>query len=342
MSEGARSSATSYEVDIGGTVLTQTTKDGLEMLVFEDHVDMVNMLTVKVGGAETQPAWTFAIGDAVTAKLADVEVFSGEIVALEPGFQIEGVASITMRCMDKSHRLGRGRKTRFWEDLKDSDVAQEVGGECGLSVEADATGDNQPYILQRNESNIAFLKRLAARNNFQVRVKDDKLIFVKASFQGTAIDVEMGENLRSIRFSYNSMDQVQQVVVRGWDPATKEEVVGTATSSDVTKIGGGELGVELASQFGDSTAYITDVPVSSQAIANEVAKAEMERLARQFCRGTCSIQGNVAVRAGGMLKLGGLADGLNGNVYVLATRHMISRRSGYSTEITFCSNTQGT
>jgi len=342
MSKGARSSSTSYKVEIGGTTLSQTTKDGLDVLIFEDHVDMVNMLTLKLGGAETQPEWGFAIGDAVTAELAGQEIFSGEVVAMEPSFQIEGVASMTLRCMDKSHRLGRGRKTRFWEDLKDSDVAEEVGAECGLSVQADSTQDTQPYILQRNESNVAFLKRLAARNNFQVRVHEGQLMFVKASFQGTAVDVKMGGNLRSIRFAHNSMDQVQQVVVRGWDPATKSEVVGTATSADVTKIGGGQLGVEVATQFGDATAYITDVPVSSQAVANQVAKAEMERLARQFCRGTCAIQGNAEVRAGGMLKLDGLTDGLNGSVYVLATRHVVSRRSGYSTEITFCSNTLGT
>ena len=70
-------------------------------------------------------------------------------------------------------------RTRHWNDVTDSDVAQEVGAESGLSVEADPTSETFPYILQRNESNIAFLKRLASRNNFQVRVEKDKLVFKK-------------------------------------------------------------------------------------------------------------------------------------------------------------------
>jgi phage protein D len=246
--------------------------------------------------------------------------------------------------MDKTHRLGRGKQTRFWNDKKDSDVAQEVGGESGLSVDADDTGETLPYILQRNESNIAFLKRLAARNNFQLRVDGDQLLFKRENFQGQAVSIKMGGDdgrLRSMRMSFNSSDQVQKVVVRGWDPSSKQEIVGTATSGDVTAIGGGDVGADSAAVFGESTAYITDVPVNSQAMANQIARAEMERHARQFCRGSCSVAGDPALRAGTMVDFSGLPQGQNGKFYVVASRHIISVRTGYTTEVTFCSNTMG-
>ncbi|MFT4979136.1 MAG: phage protein D, partial [Myxococcota bacterium] len=247
--------AIKYEITVGGTKMTQAEGDALQMATVEDHVDMVAMATVRVGGTSEHPSWNFKIGDEVEVKIDDISLFSGEVIAMEPGFQIEGNSTMTLRAMDKTHRLGRGKKTRFWNDKKDSDVAQEVGGESGLSVDVDDTSDVLPYILQRNESNIAFLKRLAARNNFQLRVEDKKLLFKKASFQGGGASVKMGETLRSMRMSFNSSDQVQKVVVRGWDPATKQEVVGTATSGDVTAIGGGEVGASSSAIFGDSTAY---------------------------------------------------------------------------------------
>lgn len=333
--------AIKYEITVGGTKMTQAEGDALQMATVEDHVDMVAMATVRVGGTSEHPSWNFKIGDEVEVKIDDISLFSGEVIAMEPGFQIEGNSTMTLRAMDKTHRLGRGKKTRFWNDKKDSDVAQEVGGESGLSVDVDDTSDVLPYILQRNESNIAFLKRLAARNNFQLRVEDKKLLFKKASFQGGGASVKMGETLRSMRMSFNSSDQVQKVVVRGWDPATKQEVVGTATSGDVTAIGGGEVGASSSAIFGDSTAYITDVPVSSQAMANQIAKAEMERYARQFCRGSCSVRGDAGIKAGSMLDVAGLPSGQNGKFYVIASRHIISVRTGYTTEVTFCSNTMG-
>jgi phage protein D len=338
------STAVGYHLTIGGRSFEQTSNDGLEMLVFEDHVDMVDVLSVRLGGTESQPEWNFNIGDEVECTLGqgDTTIFKGEVTAMEPTFQVGGNTSITIRAMDKMHRLGRGRQTRFWEEMKDSDVASEVGAESGLAVGVDETEDLMPYILQRNESNIAFMKRLAARNNFLVRVVDGQLEFKKASFQGTATVIQMGDNLQSVRWNFNSAGQVQQVIVRGWDPSKKEAIVGMAGASDVTSIGGGELGAQLSAKFGDSIAYVTDVPVSSQGMANAIALSEMERHARQFARGTGRIKGNDALRAGTMIEFSGLSEGLNGSFYVMATRHVIQSKTGYSTEFTFCSNTMGT
>lgn len=338
-------SATSYSVTVGSQTFTQSTVDGLAQLTVEDHVDLVQMMTLRMGGAENRPTWNISIGDAVTASMGEgaSPLFVGEVTAVEPSYQVDGVSSITVRAMDNLHRLGRGRKTRFWEDMKDSDVVSVVGAESGLGVEADATTETLPYILQRNESNIAFLKRLAARNNYILRVDPagSKLTFKKASFSGSSKKVEMGNNLRSMRVSYNSVDQVQKVVVRGWDPSTKQEIVGEATTGDITSIGGGDKGADVAGCFGDSTAYVTDVPVSSQSMAKEVAKAELERLARGFCRGSATVQGDDTIRAGSMVEFAGLPSGQNGKVFVLASRHVISGRTGYTTEFTFCSNTLG-
>lgn len=338
-------SATSYKVTVGSTEYTQTKEDGMAMLSIEDHVDLVQMMTLRVGGAEGRPNWTAKIGDKVEVKVGEGSepIFVGEVIGLEPSYQADGVSSLVIRALDNMHRLGRGRKTRFWENKKDSDVVTEVGAECGLSVDADATSETLPYILQRNESNVAFLKRLAARNNYILRVdpSGSKLIFKKASFQGSTQKVKMGESLRSLRMAYNTVDQVQKVVVRGWDPSKKEEIVGEATTGDITAIGGGQKGADVASTFGESTAYVTDVPVTSQSAAKEVAKAELERLARGYNRGSATVQGNDKIRAGAMVELEGLPSGQNGKVFVIATRHVITGRSGYTTEFTFCSNTQG-
>ena len=66
---GENSGAIKYEITIGGTTLKQSDQDALQMAVVEDHVDMVAMCTVRVGGAEGQPSWNFNMGDAVEVKL---------------------------------------------------------------------------------------------------------------------------------------------------------------------------------------------------------------------------------------------------------------------------------
>ena len=122
----------------------------------------------------------------------------------------------------------------------------------------------------------------------------------------------------------------------------KMEVEGSAVPEDLVKIGGGEYGATLSGLFGESVAYVTDIPVNEHSQATELAKAELDPLARQFCRGTAQIQGDDNVRAGSMVEFSGLPEGQNGKYFVIATRHVISVRSGYTTELTFCSNTMGT
>jgi phage protein D len=337
-------SATSYDVTIGGRSFKQPKSDGLEALSLEDHVDMADYLSVRLGGAEGQPNFGINIGDPVEAKLGagGVSLFKGEVVALEPSWNAEGLATLTVRALDKTHRLARGRKTRWFKDKKDSDVATTVGGESGLSVDAEATEELFPYILQRNESNLAFLKRLAARNNFQLTVDEGKLLFKKAQFSGAGVTITMGESLRSLKLHFNTQDQVSKVIVRGWDIREKKEIVGTASTGDIEAIGGGQKGADVAkSKFGESTAYITDVPVNSQGQATVLAKAEINRLARQFCHGSCTSDGNDQLRAGAMVTFAGLSSGNNGKFYIVSSRHVITAQSGYLTEFTFCSNTLG-
>jgi len=347
MSGSNRSSAAGFEVTVGGKTYKQAADagtKGVQLLTIEDHVDMVDMLTLRMGGTEGQAEWSWKIGDEVTAKIGEgsKEIFKGQIIAVEPSYQVEGISQCNIRCLDPMHKLGRGRQTRFFEDKKDSDVVQQVAGEAGVPVgTCEGTEEQHPYILQRNESNVAFLKRLAARNNYLLRMEDGNLVFKKAQFSGSVFTLQMGDNLRSLRMSYNTVDQVQKVVVRGWDIMKKEPIVGEADSGKVDKIGGGELGCEMAAQFGDSTAYVTDVPVFSQSAANLIAKVEMNRLARQFARGSATIQGNDSVRAGNMISIAGLQSGVNGDYYVLASRHIVSNRTGYSTEFTFCGTSYG-
>ncbi len=335
--------AASFTLTLAGTDMTQADNQGLETMVFEDHVDMVSMVTVRFSQIGSDGNLPCAIGDELKLKLGEsgTDVFEGEVIAIEPSFSQAGGTSLTVRALDKVHRLGRGRKTKVFEEMTDSDVVSSVGSDAGLSVDADGTDETLPYILQRNESDIAFLKRLAARNNYILRVVDGSLSFKKPQFEGTGYDIKFGENLRDFRISYNSVGQVQNVVVRGWDMVAKEEIVGEASTGDIDTIGGGALGADSAGTFGDSTAYVTDVPVASQSGADAIAKAEMNRLARQFARGTALIAGNESVRAGTMVTFSGITGAVNGTCFVVGSRHMVSTATGYSVELSFCSTCEG-
>ncbi len=334
--------ATSFEIKIQDQTYTQAETQGVQALVIEDHVDMVAMLTLEIGGAEGQPAWNVEIGQEIEAKVGGKTstLFKGHVTALEPAWDAAGGARLVIRALDPLHKLGRGRKTRTFLDMTDSAIVSAVASECDLSVDADSTSETHKYVLQRNESDIAFLKRLAARNNCHLRLEQGSLVFKKNEYSGEEITLTLGQNVQALRISANTADLADKVVVLGWDPAAKDKVEGSASS--VPGIGAGSIGITLAREkFGDHWTYVTDVPVTTASLATAIAEAELERIARQFVRGTGTIYGDDRVRAGANVVLEGFGTPWNGKYYVMASRHVISAQTAYTTEFTFCSNSFG-
>ena len=137
-------SVTAFSVKIGETTITQQGDTAVESIVVEDHMDMVDMAVIRLEGRDEK---TYHIGDDVEVKAEEqgATLFKGQVVAVESQFTHGAGYKITIRALDAMHKLGRGRKTRFWEDVTDSDIASEVGAECGLSVDVDSTSETMAW-----------------------------------------------------------------------------------------------------------------------------------------------------------------------------------------------------
>ena len=93
----------------------------------------------------------------ITAK-----IFAGELVAIEPDFARDGVSSLTLRALDKSHRMFRGTRGQVYVNKSDSDIASEIARKNKLQANVDATTPKLPYVLQANVSDMEFLQTRAA------------------------------------------------------------------------------------------------------------------------------------------------------------------------------------
>ena len=339
-----------FELVVGSSTFTQAEGGGLQSLVFEDHVDMVSMVRAAFAVESDGSGWGFTIGDEVTLALGSgtTAVFTGEVVAMQVNADTNGTTHVVVRCLDGLHKLARGRTSRSWTDATDSSVVEELAEEAGSTAESwdiEATTATHDFIMQRNESNAAICKRLAARNSYLLRVVDGVLHFKPPDYDSAnATELGWGTNVKAISCTYDSTDQVQEVVVRGWSPADKDEVVGTATDGedgDIESIGSGDTGPTVAGAFGSFTGYIADVPVTDQDVADEIAAAELNRLARMFGRGTVRVACNAGTLAGTMVNVSGCPGPVNGNWYVLGSRHSMGPKGTQDTELTVCRNTLG-
>ncbi len=204
-------------------------------------------------------------------------LFVGEVTALEMDLAAHGNPTILVRCLDRSHRLHRGRVTMTYVQMTDSDIFNKVAAQAGFSPHADSTPQVHEWVLQNNQTNWEFLMERARYNGFRLYLENEKdLYFKKVSEQGDGdIELEWGVNLRSFRPRTSTGPQVNEVTVRGWDPDTKQPIIGTASKpSDKPQIGNNTPGGDVARQaFGDAKMVVVDRPIYTQAEADDLARS---------------------------------------------------------------------
>jgi phage protein D len=265
------------------------------------------------------------------------ELIDGEVAALEPAYPTRGADMLLVRGYDRLHRLRRGRKQRSFLNMKYSDVAAQIANEMGLMPRCDATQEKHDYIFQTNQTNIDFLKGLARRINYELVVKNKELHFRKPrTDRSTSFTLEWGKSLKSFAPRMSTSGQVSEVVVRGWDPKGKKEIVGRAKKGDVKKdLKGSSTGPVTAERaFGQVETSVCSYPIFDRAEADALARSELNKRALNFLVGEGTCIGETDIRSGIVLELKGLGKRFSGNYYVASTTHTYVNGQGYSTSFT--------
>src|SRR5262245_1133441 len=114
-------------------------------------------------------------------------IFRGEVVSFEPIFRSgkdlgpAGGSTVLIRAYSRLHRLLRGRFSETWLEKLDSDIVKEIAGKGRnqLTPKVEPTKITHPHVYQHNQTDLEFLRILAARNGFEIVVEDKTLHFRK-------------------------------------------------------------------------------------------------------------------------------------------------------------------
>ncbi|HKJ69038.1 MAG TPA: contractile injection system protein, VgrG/Pvc8 family [bacterium] len=260
----------------------------------------------------------------------------GEVTSLEPMFNMDEAITFRVQGYDSLHRFRRGRKTKSYLEMKDSDIARQIASNLGLSAQVEDTQVTHEYILQQNQTDIDFLMERARRIRYELVIEDTTLHFrPAANDESEVVTLEYGLTLQSFYPRLNTLSQVSEVQVKGWDPKTKKAIVGTAGSSDaISKMKGSELGASITENaFFQTERIIVENPVFTEGEANQIAKGEFNEMTVEFITGEGESVGNGDIRAGEVIELTGLGKRFGGYYYVTSAKHVIDPR-GYITKFT--------
>ena len=280
----------------------------------------------------------FAEGNEVEIQMGYVDdlqtLMIGEITGLEPEFCAAEVPLLTVRGYDRRHRLLRGRKTRSFTQVKDSDIASQIATATGLSAQATDTGVTLDYVLQHNQTDLEFLQDRAQRIGYEVVVENKTLQFRPYQHTGSEV-LTLNREGDLIEFypCLTTLNQVDTVAVRGWNPRDKQAIVGQAASGDEsTQMGGSTIGpAAAAAVFGRTDTASVDRPVFNQAEADQIARGRFDDLALAYITGEGLCIGRTDLRAGTLIGIEGLGRRFSGPYYVTSTTHTYTPERGYRT-----------
>ncbi|HWQ15201.1 MAG TPA: VgrG-related protein [Roseiflexaceae bacterium] len=330
-----------FFIQINGSDIPPAAMDALDDALVEDDLAQPAMFALRFNDPRLEliDGSLFRLGAEVTLGAADAAgrrqaLLTAEITALEPAYEQHNM-TLVVRGYDRSHRLHRGSKTRTFLKQGDDDIVGQIARENGLQADIQPTGTRYEYVIQDNQTDMAFLRERAARLGYQASVDGRTLRFRQADSapqQGPAL--EWGVSLLSFRARFSAAAQPNEVQVRGWDPQAKRAVVGRAARPAApSRIGDGKNGAAAAEQaFGSAaTVVVSDRPVRAQDEANRIAQAVLDDMAGDYLTAEGRCLGEPGLRAGRLVQIANLGTRLSGTYFVTATRHEYTAREGYTT-----------
>jgi phage protein D len=322
------------DVEIGRPVFQKL----LEAVV-DQHVHLPGMFTLRFYDPDLELLDEGSINLAKSVRIEThtrgnekVTLLQGEITSLEPQFGEGMIAELVVRGYDFSHRLYREMKSKAHINKKDSDLAGEIAQAAGLKAQVDNTQTVYDHVYQHNQSDLAFLMQRAWRIGYECYIEDDTLYFRKPPAAEAGVTLTWGDDLISFSPRMTLAEQVDEVLVRGWNVEKKAAIIGKAANGRLyPKIGEDKEGAAWARAFGKGKRVVVDQPVVSQAEADLLAAARLDELSGAFVQAEGLVYRRPEIRAGRFVRLEGLGQRLSGDYLVTRATHVDSAEGMFTT-----------
>lgn len=298
--------------------------DAREFLTGDGNGNLIELLAF---GATIEIAMGY--GDTKSLRT----LISGVVTQITTDFNEDGSPELTVSGYDNAFPMMAGKSSKSWTQRRDSDVVQEIAGANHLDTDIVSTKEDLHQIEQNQQGALEFINKLAARNGYEAYVTGTTLHFRPSQNQGTGVvTLEWGKTLLSFRPDGNIAGQISGVEVYGWDPKTKDRIVGRAMHGEEPgrdpgrQSGGDEITAVLRKQ----PILRVRQPVFSAADATERARALLKERADQFLTGEGETVGIPDIVPGRNITLSGLGKKFSKTYYVQEATHRFDS-GGYRT-----------
>lgn len=241
---------------------------------------------------------------------------------------------LTVECKDEAVKMTLDRKYKYFREVKDSDVMEEIIGTYGLTSDVEATTVEHKELVQFDATDWDFLMTRADANGQFCMVNNGEVKIAKPDLStDPVLSLAFGNTIFEFDVEMDARHQFKAVKTQAWDYANQEVI-----ESEASEPGFAENGNLSASDIADAmnvenfTLGHTGRVEAPELQSWADAKLMRQRLAKNCGRVTC--QGFANIKPGDMLELQGVGERFQGNVFVSAVRQQVAN-GNWETDIQF-------
>lgn len=247
------------------------------------------------------------------------QVFKGIIVTHAVKVRANGNSELHIECRDESVSMTIGRHSKYYEQVKDSDLFHQLITKYGLTDDTQSTSLLHKEIVQHHITDWDFLLLRAESNGMLVNVSDGSIkIGAPNTSASPVLTVTFGSSILEFEAEMDARDQWQSVKAASWDYTGQQLFTADSSSTSLS-----EPGNISGNQLAGATKTDYEMHHSGHLLQQELqtwADGAFMRSRLAKIRGRAKVEGFPGIHPGDMVKINGVGDRFNGNAYVTAVR----------------------
>jgi Rhs element Vgr protein len=265
----------------------------------------------------------------------NTQVFKGLIVKHRVRVREKGISELVVECKDESVRMSVGRHSRYFENIKDSEVMEQIiRGYSGLTPDVDALSLKHEELVQYHCTDWDFVLSRAEVNGRLVFIDDGKVQIKKPNTEATpALQVSYGVSLLEFEAEMDARTQWKAVEAQAWDYTNQRMFQHTSDTLTLTEPGNIK-GSDLAEATNPAKVeFRHGGQLNESELQQWTDSALLKSRLAKIC-GRAKFHGFPGIKPGDVIELQGVGDRFNGNAFVSSVRHALGN-GAWDTHVQF-------
>ncbi len=251
-------------------------------------------------------------------------IFTG--ITVKHSIKVRKSASVlVVECRHEAIKLTTKLKNNYFHEMNDSDIADQLCRENGLTLDSDSTQFTHKEIVQFNCTDWDFMVCRAEENGYWVTTEEGtKVVFKAPDFsQEPILTLAYGATIKELDAEIDARHQYEALKSISWNPADQEAISSEAQDPSVPAAGN-LAATDLAGATDNSELELRHTALSETELQIWVNGAlQKQRLAK--IRGSLKIDGIHTPLPGQLCELQNVGERFEGKVMVTGVRHQIEK-----------------